>query len=232
MPAVTPDIPKTEIAIVEMTNAFRQENKLAAVQLNATLTRAAREYAQFLASTELFSHEADGRRPADRARAAGYQFCEIAENLAAFVDSRGFETRDLARQMVEGWKNSLSHRKAMLAPGVTELGVAVVKVKGVEKYLSVQLFGRPASLQFSFEIENNTNNTIRYTFELEKLEVKPRFTVRHTACSPGEISFDISGGIFARAVGSRYETRDGRVFRLITDVDGKVRIELIPSVAQ
>ena len=150
MPAVTPDIPKTEIAIVEMTNAFRQENRLAAVQLNPTLTQAARTYAQFLATTELFSHEADGRRPADRARAAGYQFCEIAENLASFVDSRGFETRDLARQMVEGWKNSPSHRKALLAPGVTELGVAVVKVKGAEKYLSVQLFGRPESLQFSF----------------------------------------------------------------------------------
>jgi hypothetical protein len=27
-------------------------------------------------------------------------------------------------------------------------------------------------------------------------------------------------------------SRDGRVFRLVTDVDGKVRIELIPSVAQ
>jgi hypothetical protein len=25
---------------------------------------------------------------------------------------------------------------------------------------------------------------------------------------------------------------DGRVFRLVTDIDGKVRIELIPSVAQ
>jgi hypothetical protein len=231
MPATTPDLPKTEIAIVEMTNAFRHENKLAAVEPNATLAKAARAYAQFLASTELFSHEADGRRPADRARAAGYQFCEIAENLAAFVDSRGFETRDLARQMIEGWKNSPSHRKAMLAPGVTELGVAVAKVKGAEKYVSVQLFGRPASLQYSFEIENNTNNTIRYTFETEKLEVKPRFTVRHTACQPAEIAFDITAA-FARAVGSRYETRDGRVFRLVTDVDGKVRIELIPSVAQ
>jgi hypothetical protein len=231
MPATTPDLPRTEIAIVEMTNAFRHENKLAAVEPNATLARAARAYAQFLASTELFSHEADGRRPADRARAAGYQFCEIAENLAAFVDSRGFETRDLARQMIDGWKNSPSHRKAMLAPGVTELGVAVAKVKGAEKYVSVQLFGRPASLQYSFEIENNTNNTIGYTFETEKLEVKPRFTVRHTACQPAEIAFDITPA-FARAVGSRYETRDGRVFRLVTDVDGKVRIELIPSVAQ
>jgi len=229
---VTPDLPKTEMAIVEMTNAFRQENRLGTVQINATLTKAARDYAQFLAASELFSHEADGRRPADRARAAGYQFCEIAENLAAFVDSRGFETRDLARQMVEGWKNSPPHRKAMLAPGVTELGVAVVKAKGMEKYLSVQLFGRPASLQFTFEIENNTNATIRYTFESEKLEIKPRFTVRHTACSPGEITFDLSSGVFARAVGARYETRDGRIFKLVTDVDGKVRIELFPSVAQ
>lgn len=231
MPAVTPDIPRTEIAIVEMTNAFRQENKLGQLKLNATLTQAARGYAQFLARSELFSHEADGRRPADRARAAGYAFCEIAENLAAFVDSRGFETRDLARQMVEGWKNSPAHRKAMLAPGVTELGIAVVKVKGAEKYLSVQLLGRPASLQFSFEIENNTDSTIRYSFESEQLQVRPRYTVRHTACAPGDISFDLSGGIFARAVGSRYETRDGRVFRLTTDQDGKIRIELFPSVA-
>jgi hypothetical protein len=232
MPALTPDIPKTEMAIVEMTNAFRRENKLATVTFNSTLAQAARAYARFLARTDLFSHEADGRRPADRARAAGYAFCEIAENLAAFVDSRGFETRDLARQMVEGWKNSPAHRQAMLSPGVTELGVAVVKANGAEKYFSVQLFGRPASLQFKFDIENDTNTPIRYTFESERMEVKPHFSVRHTACTPGEINFDLTGGNFARAVGSRYETRDGRVFRLTTDHDGKIRIELIPSVAE
>ena len=42
---ITPDIPATEVAIVEMTNAFRKQHKLAAVRPNARLEAAARAYA-------------------------------------------------------------------------------------------------------------------------------------------------------------------------------------------
>ena len=87
-----PDIPRTETAIIEMTNAFRRGEKLSPVKPNAELTTTARLFAQYLAKTGRFAHEADGRQPGDRAKASGYKFCLIAENLALNLDSRGFET--------------------------------------------------------------------------------------------------------------------------------------------
>jgi uncharacterized protein YkwD len=51
-----------------------------------------------------FGHEADGRQPGQRAEAQGYRYCTVAENLALNLDSRGFETKELARKAVEGWK--------------------------------------------------------------------------------------------------------------------------------
>ena len=95
--ATLPDLPQTEIAIVEMTNAFRKESRLGEVKPNAALTAAARAFAEYLAKTGKFAHEADGRQPAQRAEASGYRYCLVAENLAMNLDSRGFETRALAR---------------------------------------------------------------------------------------------------------------------------------------
>ena len=142
--ATLPDLPQTEIAIVEMTNAFRKESRLGEVKPNAALTAAARAFAEYLAKTGKFAHEADGRQPAQRAEAAGYRYCLVAENLAMNLDSRGFETRALARAAVEGWKNSPGHRANMLQPTVTEIGVAVARAPDKDpKFISVQLFGRP-----------------------------------------------------------------------------------------
>ena len=52
--------------------------------------------------------------PPQRAEAQGYRYCTVAENLALNLDSRGFETRQLARKAVEGWKASPGHRANML----------------------------------------------------------------------------------------------------------------------
>jgi len=114
--ASLPDLPRTELAIVEMTNAFRRESKLGEVKPNAALTAAARAFAQYLAKTGKFAHEADGRGPGERVVASGYQYCQVAENLAMNLDSRGFETRALARAVVEGWKGSPPHRANLLRP--------------------------------------------------------------------------------------------------------------------
>ena len=103
--ATLPDLPQTELAILEMTNAFRRENRLGELKQNPALTAAARAFGAYLARTGLFAHEADGRQPAQRAEAAGYRYCLIAENLAMNLDSRGFETKGLAREAVEGWRS-------------------------------------------------------------------------------------------------------------------------------
>ena len=62
------------------------------------------------------------------------------------LDSRGFETRALAGEAVQGWKNSPGHRDNLLLPTKTEIGVAVVRAPDKNpKFISVQLFGRPES---------------------------------------------------------------------------------------
>ena len=139
-----PDLPQTEIAIVEMTNAFRKASALQEVRPNGVLAAAARAFAEYLAKSGQFSHEADGRKPEDRALAQGYSYCLVAENLARNLNSRGFESRQLAREVVEGWKGSPGHRENLLLGDATEIGVAIVRVPDKHpKFVSVQMFGRP-----------------------------------------------------------------------------------------
>ena len=144
MPIALPDLPQTAAVILAMTNAFRDENHLGAVALNTALQAAAQSFAVYLATTGTFAHTADGRQPADRARAAGYSYCIVAENIALHQANRGFETADLAGRAVEGWKNSPPHRANMLQPHVTEVGIGLAKAPdGDPKFVTVQLFGRP-----------------------------------------------------------------------------------------
>ncbi|HKZ96435.1 MAG TPA: CAP domain-containing protein [Hyphomicrobiaceae bacterium] len=230
MTPATPDIPAAEIAIVEMTNAFRAENKLADVRPNGQLQAAARAFAAFLAKSGEFSHTADGHQPGDRVTGAGYQWCQVGENLALHVDSRGFESRDLARKSVEGWINSPAHRENMLAPHVTEIGVAIAKAADKDpKYISVEVFARPRSLQYEFQISNTSTESVSYSFGGETHEVAPSFAVTHTACSPGTLSFDrIGRESRARSISARYEASDGLVYTLKSDQASGLKVEIVP----
>jgi len=192
--ATLPDLPRTEIAILEMTNAFRKESKLGEVKPNAALTAAARAFADYLAKTGKFAHEADGRRPAERAEAQGYHYCLVSENLAMNLDSRGFESRALAREAVESWKKSPGHRANMLQPGVTETGVAVARVPDRDpKFISVQMFGRPETFKVEFRIENQAGAPIRYALGEEMHTLPLRSIVTHTSCDPHRLTFDQAG---------------------------------------
>jgi hypothetical protein len=232
MTPTVPDLPQAEIAIIELTNAFRQENRRGVVVPNSELTRAARDYAEFLAKSEIFSHTADGRQPADRITAAGYTYCLVSENLALNLDTRGFLTRQLATDAVEGWKSSPGHRINMLAEHVTEIGVGIAKARGEEKYLSVQLFGRPDSLKYKFQVTNSSNGAVRYSWGGERQEIAPRMAITHTACMPGEVEFERTAGPGARAAGARYRTRSGDLFVLKPEREGGVRVEHQPSKAR
>lgn len=212
---ITPDIPLAETAIIEQTNAFRATARLGSVRSEPVLARAARDYANFLSAATLFSHEADGRRPIDRIKAAGYEPCAVAENLAWHSDPRGFETLELATRNVEGWKGSPGHRKNLLMEHATQVGVAIAKARREEKYFAVQLFGRPASLQFSFEIHNRAGRSVAYAVDREGAAVEPMTVVRHTVCAPAEVTFQLRpGSLLARNPTARYAIKSGAVFRL------------------
>jgi uncharacterized protein YkwD len=185
-----PDLPQAEIAIVEMTNAFRSEHERAAVKPNGALAAAARTFAAYLASTSTFAHEADGRAPATRAAAAGYRYCLVAENLALNVDSRGFDGHQLAHAVVEGWKTSQGHRANLLQPAMTEIGVAVAQVPNAHpKFVTVQLFGRPEHLKVAFAIENRTGLALGYVLGERTLTLGAHTIVTHKSCVPGRLDF-------------------------------------------
>lgn len=217
-----PDLPQTEAAIVEMTNAFRKANTLQAVKPNTALAAAARAFAEYLAKTGKFAHEADGRTPAERTQAQGYRYCLVAENLGWNLNSRGFESRQLAREVVEGWKTSPDHRENLLLPGATEIGVAVVRVPDKNpKFLSVQLFGRPESLKVTFSIQNLSGRAVRYDHGAEADMLQPRETVSHADCDPRHLSFDRSGEAPAR-----FNPRDGDRFVIRSGSDRAIQVDV------
>jgi hypothetical protein len=206
--ASLPDLPQTELAIVAMTNAFRRQNSLGELKPNAALTAAARAFAESLATMGKFAHEADGRDPGQRAVAAGYRYCRVAENLAMNLDSRGFETQALARAAVEGWKNSPPHRVNLLLPSTTEIGVGLARSPDpVPKFISVQLLGRPESLKVEFRIENRAGAPVRYVLGEEVHTLPPQMIVTHASCDPEVLTFEGAAQRFEPRNGDRFLAR-------------------------
>jgi hypothetical protein len=230
MAALVPDLPKVEQHIVEMTNQVRSEKNLSTLKVNAMLAKAARSYAQRLARTGQFSHTADGRNPGQRAKSAGYEFCTIAENLAMDSAKRGFDTGQLALQAIAGWMNSPPHRANILMASATEIGVGVARAPGATpKFISVEMFGRPATSTIRFDVVNLSAADVTYAFEGKTRDLKPRLSIVQSTCTPGEISFSKPGGFFSAATEiARMPARDGVRYTLKSGANGTVTVDIGP----
>lgn len=223
MPVILPDIPATEAIVLDLTNKTRQREKLAAVSANKALTMAARAFAQYLARTDTFSHTADGQQPSQRASSAGYQYCQIAENLAVSESDMGFEAKKLATTTIEGWLNSPGHRANLLAPNVTEIGIAVARVNAREpKYVVVQMFGRPRALATEFQVSNATKEKVTYALSGHAHAIDPGTGIRHTICAPETIEFKSVG---SKAFASAYRTENGKVYT-VTAKSGALTVDV------
>jgi uncharacterized protein YkwD len=187
--AAEPDLLAVGKLTVEKTNAFRHEHGLAKVQPNEKLTATAQYFADYLARTDKFSHEADGKQPPERAKEHGYDYCLIDENIAWEFSSEGFQTEELAGKFVEGWKASPGHRKNMLDPDVTDTGVAVAYSSANGAYYAVQMFGRPKSKSIHVQIANHTDSTIEYQVENRTFSLEPQAIMTHELCRPDEFAF-------------------------------------------
>jgi hypothetical protein len=225
MPAL--DLPATETAIVEATNAFRMKHNLSTLRPNAQLAAAAHAYAKSLAARGDLTHTANGTTPSSRAQAAGYSFCLIAENLALIYDSRGFTPRSYAKRAEDGWEASPVHRENLMRPGVTETGVGVSGSKPNDpRYVAVQLLGRPGTLKLSFAIRNASERDVSYSFGGKQHVVHPRETIRYTTCSPDPLAIttDAPAGAVAR-----FEPKTGQLYTIKTRPGGGVRVEIGPG---
>jgi hypothetical protein len=223
MPALLPDVPATEALVIALTNQVRAREKLGSVKPDKALAIAARAYAQYLAKTKTFSHTADGKQPAARASAAGYEFCQVAENLALSENSGGFASQTLATETLEGWLNSPGHRANLLAPNVTDIGVAVAKVPDKDpKYVVVQLFGRPRALSTEFQVSNATKEKVTYALSGAAHTINPGTGVRHTVCEPKRLEFRSAG---QAALNGQYAAENGKVYT-VREKTGAISIEV------
>src|SRR2546423_1438495 len=68
--------------IVRRTNDFRRDQGREAVAVNGKLAETAAYFAGYMARTDTYGHTADGKRPAQRATAHGYDYCIVLENIA------------------------------------------------------------------------------------------------------------------------------------------------------
>lgn len=198
-----PDLPAVASAIVELTNAKRAEARLAKVTVSPELTAAARAYGEVLAKSKIFGHEADGTTMSARIEKSGYKACTAAENLAMHQSSRGFATRELAVSAMEGWLNSPGHAQNIYTPEVSETGVAVVKAADKDpKFFVVQLFGRPQSLSFEFQVSNSSDVPVTIDFAGKTRPISPKTALTLSTCQSGTLVIKAGG---PRSFEAKYE---------------------------
>lgn len=121
-------------AIIRLTNQERQKHGLRPLRENYTLNAAAYNHAYNMARKNRMEHVLDGHNAGDRITAVGYTWQSYGENIAWNYLS--------AAAVVQGWMNSPGHRKNILNPNVTEIGVWVAKNSRGEPYYC-QVFARP-----------------------------------------------------------------------------------------
>lgn len=169
--------------IVERTNAFRGQKDLGTLRVEERLRETAADFADYMARTGRYGHQADDRTAAERVAAHGYEYCIVAENIAYQFDTRGLKTPRLAKQLFIGWRESPEHRRNLLNDSVTETGVAVRQSDETGVYFAVHLFGRPRSARFAFEIVNRSEQTLEYRLGEKGFALPPRYTRRHEICT-------------------------------------------------
>ncbi len=184
-----PDLSEVAKRIIRQTNDFRVGEKVSTVEVNAKLEETAQYFADFMARTNKYGHTADGKRPGERAKKHGYDYCLVSENIAYEYNSAGFTPTALAKGFFEGWKHSPGHRKNMLDPDVIETGVAVARSEETGYYYAVQMFGRPKSKAIEYSITNQSDATIKYQIGDRTFPLPPRLIRTHQRCRPLEVTF-------------------------------------------
>ncbi len=222
--ARTPDLNRVATLIFEGTNRFRHLHGVPELKLNPELGKAARDFAGYLAKTDKFSHTADGRQPAQRAAAAGYDYCIVAENIAWEFNSAGFGSRELAQAFLTGWKNSPGHRRNLLDPDVTEIGIAVARSDKTGSFYAVQDFGRPKSAAIIFQVTNETDAVARYRVGDRSFTLPPGVTRTHERCRPAELDFQGAGDSPAPEGSREFHPANGQTFAVRGDAAGGYRM--------
>jgi len=99
---------KEEQAVIDLTNAERKKAELPPLKVNAQLMVAARGHAENMAKQDKLAHELDEKKPADRVRAAGYNYGYVGENVAW--------NQQNPAEVLESWMKSQGHKDSSSRP--------------------------------------------------------------------------------------------------------------------
>jgi len=126
-----------EQELLRLTNAERTRAGLPPLRLATKLSQAAQRHAEDMVRNRFFSHTgSNGSTLGDRARAVGYNYSMVGENIAA----GGATPAATLRQ----WMNSPGHRRNILNPRFTEVGFGYVSAPSdLYRHYWVQVFGTP-----------------------------------------------------------------------------------------
>lgn len=108
--------PVDPAAAASLLSDYRTARALPAVTVDPELTRLAQNQADAMAKADKLDHAVNGRDFISRMKASGYDAQRAVENVGA-----GYHT---LAEAFSGWRDSPSHNKNMLAPGVNRMGIA------------------------------------------------------------------------------------------------------------
>ena len=225
-PQKTPHLAEVSQRIAEFTNRLREEEKASPVTKSGQLQQTAQGFADYMADNDRYGHEADGKPPADRAKEQGYVLCIISENIAFQFRTTGFRTDDLATQFVDGWAKSPPHRKNMLDPHVTEIGVGVAQSEKTHVFYAVQMFGRPETAAIGFTVANRTRSVASYRIGEQKFDLPPRFVQTHRLCRPAPLT--LASAPDAKTQPSQLEPAAGDMFVIQESSNGAISLSRSP----
>jgi uncharacterized protein YkwD len=112
----------SERQLFELLNGERAAQGLPELQWDDALWKAARKHALLMLNLNMVEHQLPGESTLEeRLTAAGARFAFIEENIAVGKDPRTIHA---------GWMDSPGHRRNILGPRVTAVGIAVVRGTG------------------------------------------------------------------------------------------------------
>ncbi|MDP4038479.1 MAG: CAP domain-containing protein [bacterium] len=155
-----------ENSLTKLTNNERAKAGIAPLNINTTLSKAAKAKATDMLAKNYWSHYSpEGSSPWNFFQKSGYKYNFAGENLA-----RNFST---SSGVMSGWMTSSGHKANILNPKYTDIGMAVVngKMDGKDITLVVAFYGQPqgaeniATAASIGTNEQQANNSLQNTSE-------------------------------------------------------------------
>jgi len=119
-----------DVDVFDLVNVERANHGLNPLQWDSRLANVARDHSVDMAHRNFFNHFCpSGRGPVERLADAGISWWFIAENIA-----RGQRTPE---SVVAAWMNSPPHRRNILDPALTHLGVGFYEYHWTQKFIGI-----------------------------------------------------------------------------------------------